>query len=361
MSDFPEARADFSVGDFWRWSVPPPLPLDRRCGLHLCLHPLRHKKMEPAPIRSNTALTPGRNLRTIFQASTVRRLLSLEAWTIFCATLSLLVVRLPPVLLARLSDVASGLCGLQWHRALIAPRAFGSDVVSVLLDALGASFIKLAQVIAHSPMVAPAPLVSACKASLVYCKAPVVPWGEVQALLRRELGVSCLGDLFETVEQRPLASASIAQVHAATLVGGRRVAVKLVRPGVRERLSVDLDLLWLLARLADVLLGPLVLEFLSAPAGDFVNELRVAILTECDLRTERANLEAYRAWLASSTALRRSGLAGAVRAPEPIAAASSTAVLTMELLDGVPLAELRTGTAIGYRREKTALASKTGG
>ena len=245
------------------------------------------------------------------------------------------------MLLARLIDVSRGLGKLTWSRARYAPGEFASELFSVLLDALGATFVKLSQVIAHSPMVAPEALVRACKASLAQCTAPVVEWDAVASLLRREFRVQSLLEVFESVEASPMASASIAQVHGAVLLDGRRVVIKLVRPGVRERLAVDLDLLWLVARLGDVLLGPLISELLASSAAEMVDELRQAILAECDLRVELSNLGRFRAWLSSSLALRRAGLSGAVWAPEPILPVCTASVLTMERVDGKPLSDLR--------------------
>ena len=295
----------------------------------------------PLADRARRELTPARVLRTLFSMGTLRRLLSAEMWDICSTLLFLLWFRMPAVLLARLIDVSRGLGKLTWSRARYAPGEFASELFSVLLDALGATFVKLSQVIAHSPMVAPEALVRACKASLAQCTAPVVEWDAVASLLRREFRVQSLLEVFESVEASPMASASIAQVHGAVLLDGRRVVIKLVRPGVRERLAVDLDLLWLVARLGDVLLGPLISELLASSAAEMVDELRQAILAECDLRVELSNLGRFRAWLSSSLALRRAGLSGAVWAPEPILPVCTASVLTMERVDGKPLSDLR--------------------
>ena len=289
----------------------------------------------------NESLTPYRIARCLFTIATIHRLMSDDAKDVARSTYVLLTVDVPPVMFARAKDIVHGLTQLRWRRLLYEPLQLFAEILCILLDALGASFIKLSQVIAHSPMVAPALLVRACKASLARCRAPTVPFDVVESTLCNELNIPSVAHLFATIDPQPRASASIAQVHKATLVDGRSVAVKLVRPGVKERLWVDLTIIWLAARAVDVLLGPLVLEFLSSPAAAFVDELRQAILAECDLEHEHANMLQYRQWLRSSVALRRSGLASAVSVPEPIAIGCSHSVLTMEWVDGVLLSDLR--------------------
>jgi len=75
-----------------------------------------------------------------------------------------------------------------------------------------------------------------------------------------------------------MASASIAQIHAATLRSGEQCVVKVVRPRVRERLAADFEVLLLAARLVDLFLGEdIVLQFLSAPLEVCVDELRCAV------------------------------------------------------------------------------------
>lgn len=291
--------------------------------------------------RANVSITPWRVLSVLFSVDTARRIASEESRDIVRCVWMLLRHDVPPVAVARARDVYTGMRGLDWRGAMWAPRTLASAMTGVLLDSLGASFVKLSQVIAHSPMVAPAVLVRTCKSSLAQCSAPVVPYDEVESLICDQLQIESVEEVFQSLERAPLASASIAQVHGGTLRDGRRVVVKVVRPGVRERLTVDLGVLWLLARVADVLMAPLIAELLSSSAAAMVDEVRVPILAECDLTIERANMLRYRSWLRSSAAVRRAGLDGAVTVPEPVEAACSTAVLTAERIDGEVLSEMR--------------------
>eukprot|EP00913_Durusdinium_trenchii_P016767 g15760.t1 len=77
---------------------------------------------------------------------------------------------------------------------------------------------------------------------------------DVERILLEDLGLK-LSDLFESFDPKPIAAASIAQVHAARLRSGELCVVKVVRPHVRERLSADFAAATLFARLADLVLG----------------------------------------------------------------------------------------------------------
>lgn len=142
-----------------------------------------------------------------------------------------------------------------------------------------------------------------------------------------------------------MASASIAQVHAATLKSGEQCVVKIVRPRVKERLAADFAALMLAARLADLVLGKdVVLQLVSASLEGCVEELRSAVLAECDLSCERQHAEAFRSWLESSATVRRAGLKGSVKVPRTFPEASGARMLTMERIHGVPISDLVEGS-----------------
>ena len=212
--------------------------------------------------------TPGERLDTLLTALTkiksgvsqvatrdlLRRMFSKDAW-LLCKQLADYVMRSAPVAKERIKETLSAVCRLDWRRAYKSPRDFASCLAHEILDVLGGTAIKIAQVLAHSPGFVPKPLVDACRDSLAAARAPVVPTAVVRAAIEDELGVRIDG-LFATFDEAPLASASIAQVHGATLLSGEEVVVKVVRPGVRARLAADLELAALLARATDLLLGP---------------------------------------------------------------------------------------------------------
>lgn len=210
---------------------------------------------------------------------------------------------------------------------------------------MAAVFVKIAQVVAHSPALFPAQLVRACQNSLAHAATPPAPIQAIERIIAEELGAA-VDAIYAEFDAEPMASASIAQVHAATLQSGESCVVKIVRPRARERLAVDLKALSLAARLGDLVLGKdLVLQLVSASLAGCVDELQGAILAECNLELELRNIEQFRTWLASSRSLHRASLAGRVQLPRTYAKASGTRILTMERIHGVPFSQLCSGGA----------------
>ena len=116
-------------------------------------------------------------------------------------------------------------------------------------ERLGPTYIKLGQIIASGDGVFPPELVAEFK----WCRDQVTPepWPVVERVLTEELG-GPLASAFASVERTPLAAASIAQVHAATLLDGTAVVVKVQRPSVSARVHQDLAVM---AWLAPLLVG----------------------------------------------------------------------------------------------------------
>lgn len=271
------------------------------------------------------------------------RLLGQEAFALAADATIFAVADLPPVFVGRAVDLSSALLSVRVRTVINDPKGSVAQATHNTLDLLGGGFVKIAQVIAHSPALFPEPLVKACQHSLSQASTPPAPVSAVEQIIAQELGVAKLSDVFSYFEAKPLASASIAQVHAATLQTGEDCVVKVVRPRVRERLAADFTALLLMARLVDLVLGPkVVMSFVNASLEACVDELRKAVMAECDLTLERQNMEAFREWLTKSVPLRRAKLSGTVRVPRTYFRASASRVLTMERIDGVPLSEICT-------------------
>ncbi len=95
--------------------------------------------------------------------------------------------------------------------------------------------------------------------------------------------------MFESIDHTPVASASVAQVHFATLPGGREVAVKVLRPGIREVIAKDVSLLYALAALVERLE-----EGRRLRPRELVVEFEHTVATELDLMNEAANASQLR-------------------------------------------------------------------
>ncbi|CAJ1429895.1 unnamed protein product [Effrenium voratum] len=196
-----------------------------------------------------------------------------------------------------------------------------------LFQKLGSTYVKLGQFIASSPTLFPAAYVR----EFQRCLDATEPVGfrAIRRVVEADLGLP-LGRVFASFEETPLASASVAQVHAAVLLSGERVAVKVQKPGVGQILKADLGFLFIAAR---------TLEFLSPELArsslvDIVAEIRSSMLDELDFTKELENIETFRSFL------QRNGLERIAAAPRTIPEASSKRVLTMELFNGVPLTDL---------------------
>jgi ubiquinone biosynthesis protein len=167
----------------------------------------------------------------------------------------------------------------------------------------------------------------------------------VEATLRAELGAE-VDEVFVTFEREPLAAASIAQVHRATLTNGQSVVVKVCRPGVRSVVDRDLDIVLRLA----VRLQRGTSWGRSVGAVTLAHGFADALREELDLRIEARNMTA----VAAAAGRRGPDTAQPVRVPTPYQPLSGEKVLVMDYLDGRPLAAAADGVA---DQTRAALAS----
>ena len=145
-------------------------------------------------------------------------------------------------------------------------------------------------------------------------------WGKIEEVLRAELGAP-VQDLFDSIDERPCASASIGQVHKA-MHGGVPVAVKIQYPGIEDAIRSDLKMVGVIARMSSI----------GSPldGGALAAELRERLLEECDYTREAANQALFAQLLA--------GVPGA-HVPAVVNERSSRRVLATAFVTGHPLAE----------------------
>ncbi|MCH4209100.1 ABC1 kinase family protein [Bifidobacterium sp.] len=117
----------------------------------------------------------------------------------------------------------------------------------LMLEALGPTFVKVGQMLSMRSEILPQPFCD--ELAKLRADADPMPYLTVLETLTREYGRP-VEEIFEHIDTTPLGSASLAQVHRATLIGGKDVAVKVQRPGVRETMAQDVSIMRSIARLA---------------------------------------------------------------------------------------------------------------
>lgn len=218
-----------------------------------------------------------------------------------------------------------------------APRAMAVALRRSFVD-LGPTYVKFGQLIASSPGLFPAFLAGEFR-RLLDAVPPESP-ARIRRVIELEFGRS-VGELFANFEDTPVAAASVAQVHRATLSDGTEVAVKVRRPNLRGRVEQDLRLLRLLASvLARVgALG----ETLNPTA--IVDDLAATLRAELDFRREAAAMAQFAANLACHVTNERCVV------PRPIEGMVAERVLVMSYVDGTPVDDGSTLRAAGHDLE----------
>ncbi|MET0224890.1 MAG: ubiquinone biosynthesis regulatory protein kinase UbiB [Dokdonella sp.] len=224
-------------------------------------------------------------------------------------------------------------------RAQIAALARG-DRLTLALTELGPIFVKFGQILSTRRDLIPPDIADA----LTRLQDQVAPFpGELaRAAVERALGTP-IDTRFAAFDNAPLASASIAQVHAARLPSGREVVVKILRPDIHARIADDIALL-------DAVADSVQRFHPNADKirpRDIVAEIRTTLTNELDLQREGANASLLRRNFAASDDL---------YVPEVVWSHTSEGVLTLERVRGVPVDDLAALDAAGI--DRVALAEK---
>jgi len=191
-------------------------------------------------------------------------------------------------------------------------------------EELGPTFIKMAQILSTRPNLLPAGFAEEL-AKLQDSVAPV-PFAEVQSVLSAELKRP-LEEIFQSIDEQPLGSASIAQVHRARLVGGDNVVVKVQRPGIRKIIEVDLEIV---AHLAALMENHLDGWKIHRPTA-VVQQIATTLEQEIDFTAEAAHLERFTFQFATEPT---------VYLPKVYRDLTTARVLAMEYIDGIKASQL---------------------
>ena len=194
----------------------------------------------------------------------------------------------------------------------------------MMIDSLGPTFVKFGQILSTRPDILPKEWIE--ELSRLQDDVSPMPFSHFSTELQKGLGKNA-SDLFSSVDETPLASASIAQVHRAVTLDGRQVVLKVRRPEIRERVRADMDILRYLA----IALQATVEEAgIYNPEG-IVVEFEKTINAEMDFRVEAHNIERFAENFAGSQSL---------VVPTLLPELCAENVLCMEYIDGIKITEV---------------------
>ena len=222
---------------------------------------------------------------------------------------------------------------LRKHKFL---RGFSPEEFRAMLEDLGPSFVKIGQTLSTRSEILPKAFCDELEKLQTACEP--LPFDEMLAALDAQFG-SLREQIFVTIDPTPLGSASLAQVHRAVLESGEIVAVKIQRPGVKETMALDIDIMRMLARQA----ARFMKDEQMLDLRDVVEELWATFLEETDFRREAENLAEF-ARLNEDVAF--------IDCPKVHPELCSEYVLVMEYVDGIPIYDTEGLMEKGYHLEE---------
>jgi len=204
-----------------------------------------------------------------------------------------------------------------------APRG---ERLRLALQDLGPIFVKIGQVLSTRRDLLPEDIAD----ELAKLQDQVAPFPSEQALelIKQQFAPESIDDLFQHIDKEPLASASIAQVHAATLLDGTDVIIKLVRPNIEHTIQRDIDLLHVIAGLAERYWS----EGKRLRPSEVVTEIEKNLFDELDMLREAASASQLKRNFADSALL---------YVPEIHWSLTKAKLMVQERIYGVPISDIK--------------------
>ncbi len=208
-----------------------------------------------------------------------------------------------------------------------------------ILEELGPTYVKLGQLLSMRHDIIP--LKYATEFAKLQDEVPHFDFDEVEIIIKEELGYS-IKELFDYFDEKPLACASIGQVHRAKIKNGDEVVVKVQRPGIKEVIKSDLDIMFSMAKLVDEHIPE---ARLYRPV-EIVDELSRSILEEIDYTHEGWNTDRF----ANNFRDNKD-----VHIPKVYWSYTRKRVLTLEYIKGIKTSHVDLLDKQGFDRSKIAL------
>jgi len=224
-----------------------------------------------------------------------------------------------------------------WH-LFSQPKLNRGDRLRIALEQLGPVFVKFGQILSTRRDLLPDDMADSLK--MLQDKVPPFPSDSAREIIERALGAP-VTELFAEFSADPMASASVAQVHAATLKNGQKVVVKVLRPGIEKTIRQDLSLMYLMASL----LEKYWVEGKRLHPLELVADYDATIHDELDLQREAANASQLRRNFDNSPL---------IYIPFIDWDFTRKQVLVMERIHGVPIADVATLNAAGVNMKVLA-------
>ena len=206
------------------------------------------------------------------------------------------------------------------------------------MEELGPTFIKLGQLLSTRPDVLPKEYIEEFRK--LQDEVPAVPFEEIASQIRRELGYP-VEELFTEFSEKPIAAASIAQVHRGRLKSGEEVVFKIRRPGIVKLIETDIDVLMGLAYLIEQHVPTFAIY---DPVG-LVKEFRRSITRELNFTREGRTIDRFAVNFAGNPT---------IYVPKIFWDYTGEMVLTLEYVSGIKITNIEELTALGYDLKEIA-------
>jgi ubiquinone biosynthesis protein len=233
-----------------------------------------------------------------------------------------------------------------WHLPFKSQRKTQEELASLTqpqrlrqaLEELGPAFVKLGQLLSTRTHLLPRAFT--LELANLHDQVPAFPFDQVQAILQKELKRP-LTELFASIEETPIGSASIAQVHRAVLVTGEKCVIKVQRPGIEKTVRLDLELMAYLAVLLENHVEGWRVHQPTAVVAEFAKSME----QELDFRAEAAHLERFANQFATEPT---------IYVPKALSGLVTKRVLAMEYIEAVKASNFQALCEAGLDRRQIA-------